>query len=63
MCLSYLVGPPTGLLYIHLGVRVLVWGRFFGGLESAGLETKVQNQYCILQEELYLDKLQSCSGL
>ena len=45
--------------YFNLGVCVLVY------VESTELETKIQNQYYILWEELSkkLDKLENCSSL
>ena len=59
MCLSYLVGPHTGLSWQSirhrtsiLGARVLVYGQTiwvdFFGVETTELETKVQNPYYTL---------------
>ena len=55
MCLSNLVGPSTGLSWqatrhgtSTLGGRILIYS-----IETTELETKVQNPYYTLQEELY----------
>ena len=55
MCINYLVGPPQGYSGSHTSTLVdwyLVLVDFFWP-RSTELETKVQNQYNTLQEELY----------